>query len=194
VLQRSLVYVVAAGLTLTAWLVGFRPGPGDAERLLDVHAAAPVEDGAESTVRIYSVKKGGYVVAEKVNKSEAVWKKELSPMRYQVLRQKGTERAFTGELLDNKEEGVYTCAGCGADLFSSDAKFNSGTGWPSFYAPVAEENVATESDDTLGMRRVEILCKRCGGHLGHVFDDGPRPTGLRYCVNSASLDFEKREK
>jgi peptide-methionine (R)-S-oxide reductase len=113
-----------------------------------------------------------------VEKTEEEWKKTLSPLQYKVLREKGTERAFTGALLENHEKGVYTCAACGADLFASDTKFESGSGWPSFYAPIAEENVATEADNTLGMRRIEILCRRCGGHLGHVFNDGPKPTGV----------------
>jgi peptide-methionine (R)-S-oxide reductase len=196
VLRRSLVYAVAAAITLTAWLVGFRPGPGRAERLLTLRAAGPGggESDNESTVRLYSSEEGGFVVVEKVKKTDEEWKKVLTPMQYKVLRQKGTERAFTGALLDNHEKGVYTCAACGAELFSSDTKFESGSGWPSFYAPIAEQNVATEVDNSLGMRRVEVLCPRCGGHLGHVFDDGPRPTGLRYCINSASLDFEKSEK
>jgi peptide-methionine (R)-S-oxide reductase len=197
VLRRSLIYAAAAAITLTGWLVGFRPGPGGAERLLTVHAAAPAggdESEKESTVRLYSSQKGGFVVTKKVSKTDEEWKKSLSPTQYKVLRKKGTERAFTGALLDNKEKGVYTCAACGAELFASDTKFESGSGWPSFYAPIAEENVASERDDTLGMRRVEVLCRRCGGHLGHVFDDGPKPTGLRYCVNSASLGFEKSDK
>jgi peptide-methionine (R)-S-oxide reductase len=185
----------AAAITLTAWLVGFRPGPGRAERLLTAHAAAP--GGGESdqeTVLLYSSEKGRLVVTEKVKKTEDDWKKTLSPLQYKVLREKGTERPFTGALLENHEKGVYTCAACGADLFASDTKFESGSGWPSFYAPIAEENVAAEADNSLGMRRVEVLCRRCGGHLGHVFDDGPKPTGLRYCINSASLGFEKQDK
>jgi peptide-methionine (R)-S-oxide reductase len=196
VVRRSLIYAAAAAITLTAWMVGFRPGPGRAERLLTAHAASPVggESDEESTVRLYSSEKGGFVVAEKVKKTEEDWKKTLSPLQYKVLREKGTERPFTGALLNNHEKGVYTCAACGADLFASDTKFESGSGWPSFYAPIAEENVAAEADNSLGMRRIEVLCRRCGGHLGHVFDDGPKPTGLRYCVNSASLGFEKREK
>ena len=195
-LRRSLVYAAAAAITLTGWLVGFRPGPGDAERLLTAHAASPAGDESdqETTVRLYSSEKGGFVVAEKIEKTEEEWKKTLSPLQYKVLREKGTERAFTGALLENHEKGVYTCAACGADLFASETKFESGSGWPSFYAPIAEENVATEADNTLGMRRIEILCRRCGGHLGHVFDDGPKPTGLRYCVNSASLGFEKTDE
>jgi len=196
VLRTSLIYAAAAAITLTAWLVGFRPGPGRAERLLTAHAASPAGGDSDqgSMVSLYSSAKGGLVLTEKVAKTDEEWKAELTPTQYRVLREKGTERPFTGELLDNKEKGVYVCAACGTELFSSDAKFESGSGWPSFYAPIAEENVATERDDSLGMRRVEVLCKRCGGHLGHVFDDGPRPTGLRYCVNSVSLDFEKSKK
>jgi peptide-methionine (R)-S-oxide reductase len=202
-MRKSLIYASAAALTALAWFGAFRPGPGGAERLLTAEpaeAALPGEeasgdqDAAKGTVRLFSVDEGGFVVSDKVVKSEEEWKNKLSPVQYKVLREKGTERAFTGPLLDNHDKGVYTCAACGADLFDSDTKFESGSGWPSFYAPIAKENVATEADDTLGMRRIEILCRRCGGHLGHVFDDGPKPTGLRYCVNSASLDFEKSEE
>ena len=125
-----------------------------------------------------------------VVKSDEEWKEELTPEEYRVLRQKGTERPFTGDLLKNKEEGVYVCAACGQPLFDSETKFDSGTGWPSFYQPVDGDNVAEESDRSYGMVRTEVLCGRCGGHLGHVFPDGPKPTGLRYCINSVSLDFE----
>ncbi len=128
-----------------------------------------------------------------IEKSPEEWKQELTEEEYRVLREKGTERAFTGDLLNNKEEGVYVCAACGQELFASDTKFESGTGWPSFYAPVDEDNVAEESDRSFGMKRTEVLCSRCGGHLGHVFPDGPKPTGLRYCVNSVSLDFEPED-
>ena len=136
----------------------------------------------------------GPIEVDRVEKSDAEWQKQLTPEQYQVARGKGTERPFCGTLLDNKRTGVYTCVCCRLPLFSSDSKFNSGTGWPSFFAPVAEENVTTEEDRTYGMRRVEILCARCDGHLGHVFDDGPRPTGLRFCVNSESLDFTDSDK
>ena len=129
---------------------------------------------------------------DKVTKSEEEWKKELSPEQFRVLRKKGTERAFTGALWNNHEAGVYHCAGCGLDLFASDTKFDSGTGWPSFYQPLKAEHVGAEEDNTLFSRRTEVLCSRCGGHLGHVFDDGPKPTGLRYCINSAALKFEKK--
>jgi peptide-methionine (R)-S-oxide reductase len=129
---------------------------------------------------------------EKITKTEDEWKKALTPEQYRVLRGKGTERPFTGEYNENHEKGMYRCAGCGAELFSSDAKFDSGSGWPSFWAPAGKENVSTAEDDTHFMRRTEILCAKCGGHLGHVFNDGPNPTGQRYCVNSASLKFEKK--
>ena len=129
-------------------------------------------------------------MAEKVQKSEEEWRQELTPEQYQVLREKGTERAFTGKYADTKDPGMYRCAGCGAELFSSDTKFDSGTGWPSFYAPAEEGAVETEEDGSWLMRRTEVVCSNCGGHLGHVFEDGPNPTGLRYCINSCALELE----
>jgi peptide-methionine (R)-S-oxide reductase len=132
-------------------------------------------------------------MGRELEKTEEEWRSELDPDRYQVLRQAGTERPFTGKLLQNKSDGTYVCAGCGAKLFSSDTKFDSGTGWPSFYQPGDEDNIETHVDKSHGMARTEVVCKRCGGHLGHVFDDGPAPTGQRYCINSLSLDFEPDE-
>jgi peptide-methionine (R)-S-oxide reductase len=129
-------------------------------------------------------------MANKIQKSDAEWRTELTPARYHVLREKGTERAFTGEYDHAHEPGQYRCAGCGKVLFRSDEKFDSGSGWPSFWAPAEQESVETEVDTEYGMVRTEVKCPDCGGHLGHVFDDGPRPTGLRYCINSAALKLD----
>jgi peptide-methionine (R)-S-oxide reductase len=132
-------------------------------------------------------------MAEKIKKSDAEWRAELTDEQYQITRQRGTERAFTGKYNATKTSGTYACVCCGQELFSSDAKFESGSGWPSFYQPLAKDSVSTNEDNEHGMRRTEVVCSRCNAHLGHVFPDGPRPTGLRYCMNSASLDLKPKE-
>ena len=156
-------------------------------------AHASVGPAAKVKVVLFDEKgtRKGVVTVDKVIKSDEEWKKQLSSEQFEVARKKGTERAFSGKYAETHDKGIYNCICCGTALFDSATKFDSGTGWPSFYQPIASENVATETDRKFGMSRTEVLCKKCDAHLGHVFEDGPKPMGLRYCMNSASLDFKK---
>jgi methionine-R-sulfoxide reductase len=180
--SRREFFLALGGLTIGGLLSVSRGENSTAQKMVTVRLIGP--DGALT----------GPISVPKVIKTDAEWRQILTDQQYRIARDKGTEAAFCGTLLDNHREGIYHCICCQLPLFSSSAKFNSGTGWPSFFQPIAKENVLLKEDDSFGMQRTEILCARCDGHLGHVFDDGPPPTGLRFCLNSASLTFVDQGK
>jgi peptide-methionine (R)-S-oxide reductase len=189
-MKIAVISILAVLVVAAAAAVLLRSRPAD--------PPAPVAHAAETsapksgTVRLWSEETKSYVNLPRVAKTEAEWRQQLTKMSFHVLREAGTERAFSGAYARTHDHGLYRCAACGTDLFHSDTKFESGTGWPSFWKPVAPENVEERVDSGLFGTRTEVLCARCGGHLGHVFTDGPKPTGLRYCMNSAALEFVKR--